>query len=122
MEQIKKEILDFIQKKNDETKTNRKVKNIEFIKIFNYGKKPIACFEVETDDEENGPYWLTFISREDSDIPNAIYNVNMFNHQIIEEMGIDIFLATFNFHIGMMKSGMKSIEILMEEAKNATKH
>jgi hypothetical protein len=122
MQETKDEIRKFINEKNKELKNDRKIKNIDFIKMFSYGKNPIACFEVETDDDEKGPYWLTYVSKEDSGIPNAIYNVNMFNHQVLEEMGIDVFLATFNFHVGMMSSGLKSMELLIEESNNATKH
>lgn len=121
MQEIKDEIRRFIDTKNKEMKKDHQVKDIEFVKLFNYGKDPIACFEVETNNDDN-PYWITFVSKEDSNIPNAIYNVNMFNHQTLEDMDIDVFLATFNFHIGMMSSGIKNMELIMEESANATKH
>lgn len=118
---MKAEIRKFIEEKNKELNQDHQVKNIDFVKMYNYGIHPIACFEIETSNDNN-PYWLTYVSKEESGFPNAIYNVNMFNHQTLEEMDTDVFLATFNFHIGMMSSGVKNLELIMNEAKTATKH
>lgn len=114
-------IKEFIEEENKKHDKNIKVLGVSLTKTFNYGEYPVVCFKIETDDGEN-PYLLTYLSKEESDIPSAIYNVNMFNLQTLDDMNMDVVDATFRFHIGTMKTGKKNLEILMQEAENATIH
>lgn len=119
-EEVKDKIKEFIMSKK--LGGNGQVKQIEFQRAFQFGAEPILCFEIETNNEAN-PYWIVFVTvKEDTDIPNAVYNVNLFNYNTIDKMGIDVYHATFNYHIGMMLTHNKNMDLLLEEAKHATKH
>jgi hypothetical protein len=119
-EEVKDKIKEFMQSKK--LTGGGQVKQIEFQRAFQFGAEPILCFEIETNNGKN-PYWIVFVTvKEDTDIPNAAYSVNLFDYETIEELGIDVFHATFNYHIGMMLTHQKNMEYVMEEAKHATKH
>lgn len=118
-EELKKKVVEYLSNQNI---ANSKVLKADYIKTYQYGTAPVLCFEVETINPDN-PFWLVFVNGDvELNMPNAAYNVNLFNHQTLDEMGLDVFQATFNYHIGMVISNTTNTEQNLREAKSATKH
>jgi len=116
---VKIQIIKFIEEKDP---GEHIVKSINLVNTFQFEDESINCFQIRTSNIKY-PNWIMFVSNNsNSNIPNAIYNEDLFNPETLKEMQLNITHAVFNFHIGTMIYGISITRRLLDESKDATKH